>query len=164
MHPTPHIVATRAALIELVRRNQMTLDTAVTLTSHLDCDKAEVFSKRITRCLRQLNSRLFHKQFQRKGVAIPVVSVFEGGGYTGKRLHAHLSMQRPAQMSLKAFEDLLGSCWADANGKTAQRITVKEITSDNWTFGYLTKDLRCNNFDNLDLPNFCTGIWPTHKD
>ena len=85
MNPSPKVLAARKAIADLVSKNSMTLDTAVTLTDCWQVERPEQLSKKITNLMRRLNSRLFRRKFERHNIALPVVSVIEGGGATGKQ-------------------------------------------------------------------------------
>ena len=68
-------------------------------------------SQTIRHFLARLNRKVFGNCNQRRGRKVQVVPVIEGGGNTGKRIHAHLTIGRPVDWPIDDFNRLLLDQW-----------------------------------------------------
>ena len=68
-------------------------------------------SQTIRHFLARVNRKIFGNCNQRRGMKIQVVPVIEGGGSTGKRIHAHLTIGRPVDWEPSDFNRLLLDQW-----------------------------------------------------
>ncbi|MEJ6731045.1 MAG: hypothetical protein QNK90_03070, partial [Opitutaceae bacterium] len=64
-------------------------------------------SQTIRHFLARVNRKIFGNCNQRRGMKIQVVPVIEGGGSTGKRFHAHLTIGRPTNCDSSDFYRIL---------------------------------------------------------
>jgi len=68
-------------------------------------------SQTLRHYLARLNRKIFGNCNQRRGKKVQVVPVIEGGGSTGKRIHAHLTIGRPVDCNPSDFNRLLLDQW-----------------------------------------------------
>jgi len=68
-------------------------------------------SQTIRHFLARVNRKVFGNSNQRRGMKLQVVPVIEGGGSTGKRIHAHLTIGRPVDWNPSEFNRLLLDQW-----------------------------------------------------
>jgi hypothetical protein len=68
-------------------------------------------SQTIRHFLARLNRKVFGNRNQNRGMGVQVFPVIEGGGATGKRIHAHLTIGRPTNWDPSDFHRILLEQW-----------------------------------------------------
>ena len=104
-------------VVEEYRRLMDSIENPVGLTldmkQQVEGEKLDHYSasQTIRHFLARLNRKVFGNCNQRRGMKLQVVPVIEGGGNTGKRIHAHLTISRPDNWNPTDFNRLLLDQW-----------------------------------------------------
>ena len=132
-------------------------DTAVTLTFRIDPETVEQASSDFCHFLNKLNDACFGNNWSRRAkhdptARIAVVPIIENGFGT-KRLHYHCVFSRPAHISHDKFRLMIALCWNEARNGGNTRNDIQQVYDSSGFVGYMTKELRVDNFDKLDAKN-----------
>ena len=132
-------------------------DTAVTLTFRNDPESVEQASSDLRYFLNKLNDACFGNNWSRfakhnRTARIAVVPIIENGFGT-KRLHYHCVFSRPVHISYAKFRIVIALCWNDTRNGGDTRNDIKKIYDRSGFMGYITKELRIDDFDKLDATN-----------
>jgi len=132
-------------------------DTAVTLTFRNDPETADFACQQFTYFLNKLNDACFGNNWSRRAMHNPrariaVLPIIENGFGT-KRLHYHCLFARPTHISHDKFQLLIKLCWDETRNGGHMRNDVQKVYDSLGFMGYMTKELRVDNFDKLDEKN-----------
>ena len=132
-------------------------DTAVTLTFRNDPETIENACKQLTYFLNKLNDACFRNNWSRRSkhdpsARVAVIPVIENG-FGRKRLHYHCIFARPAHIKSNMFQLLIDLCWDEARNGGGTKNDVQHVYDRLGFAGYMTKELRVNDFDKLDEKN-----------
>lgn len=87
-----------------------------------------------------------------KKASAPFAAFIEGG-YGTKRLHYHIALHKPVNLSLERYKLMIALMWYEALNDESAHLEVKEIYSDGWV-EYITKEFFSGNADALDELNY----------
>ena len=132
-------------------------DTAVTLTFRNDPETTDHACQQFTYFMNKLNDACFGNNWSRRAkhdprARIAVLPIIENGFGT-KRLHYHCLFERPAHISHDKFQLLIYLCWDETRNGGNIRNDVQMVYDSLGFMGYMTKELRVNDFDKLDEKN-----------
>jgi len=132
-------------------------DTAVTLTFRTDPETVEQASSDFGYFLNKLNDACFRNNWSRRALHDPrariaVIPIIENGFGT-KRLHYHCVFARPTHMRHDKFQLLIELCWDETRNGGVMRNDIQKVYDSLGFMDYITKELRADNFDNLDEKN-----------
>lgn len=132
-------------------------DTAVTLTFRNDPETIERAQKQLSHFLNKLNDACYGNNWSRRAKHSPsarlaVVPIIENG-YGRKRLHYHCVFSCPSNMSNEKFHMLIEFCWNQTRDGGDTNNDVQRIYDGLGFAGYMTKELRDNDCDKLDVMN-----------
>lgn len=114
----------------------------------LDREKAE---QNIRHFLNLLNQQALGKRFRRFNKRLISIPVYEQSELT--RFHAHLVLQKPSEMTLEEFTDVINSCWQRCDFGY-KNIDIQLATDSGW-LAYMLKDRTKMNgvIDAIDFRN-----------
>jgi hypothetical protein len=111
---------------------------AVTLTMHCSANDHEINKEQVARrCrlfLNRINRRIYKHGTKRKGFRIASVA-FVGDGAYGDHPHVHLALQKPSDMTIDAFDQLLREMARTTRGM-GQQFDIKPYRDAGW-LGYM---------------------------
>lgn len=133
------------------------LDTAVTLTFRIDPETTDRACQQFTYFMNKLNDACFGNNWSRRAVHDPrariaVLPIIENGFGT-KRLHYHCLFARPTHISNDKFQLLIELCWDETRNGGDMRNDVQKVYDSLGFLGYMTKELRIDDFDKFDEKN-----------
>jgi hypothetical protein len=99
----------------------------------LDRERAE---KNVRHFLNKLNQNVLGKRFRRFKKRLISVPVYEKG--EDKRFHAHLVLEKPPEITLEAFIDLVDECWQSTDFGYKD-MDIQTIVDSGW-ISYMLKN------------------------
>jgi hypothetical protein len=108
-------------------------DSAGLFFTKLDREKAE---QNVRHFLNKLNQKVLGKRFRRFKKRLISVPVYEKG--EDKRFHAHLVLEKPPEITLEAFIDLVDECWQSTDFGY-KNIDIQTVVDSGW-IAYMLKN------------------------
>ena len=148
----------KKAVTNWAKRGEWNNTFAVTLTFKQAAQRIDGTMAAITRAeavktvkllINRLNSTLIDKSKMRRGAGIKVVTAFEGGAKGGKRLHCHLAIDLPFDVSAVCMTKLVQGAWLKTTWGYNE-VTVKKCWDAMGWINYVLKFKSKEQFD-LDL-------------